>query len=80
MSGFRVRVMGQVYRGEQGLWDSFDVVVAVRSRRRNVVPRIAGCNDSSTGRIGGESSELHLVCFKLDPFPAVSLKETGRTL
>jgi hypothetical protein len=40
---------------------------------------VNGSNDSSTIRIGGESSEHHLLCFNLDLFTAVGLKETGRT-
>jgi hypothetical protein len=68
MSEIRVRVMGQVDRGEQGLWEVLDVIVAVGSRLRKVVPRIDGSTDSSTNRIGGEISKLHLVCFKLNLF------------
>jgi hypothetical protein len=41
-SEIHVRVMGQVDHGEQGLWDVSDVVVAVDSRRRKVIPRIDG--------------------------------------
>lgn len=68
MKEIRVRVMDQVDRGEQGLWEVLDVIVAVGSRLRKVVPRIDGSTDSSTSRIGGETSKLHLACFKLDVF------------
>jgi hypothetical protein len=66
MSEIRVRVMGQVDRGEQGLWEVLDVIVAVGRRLRKVVLRTDGSTDRSTSRIGGESSKLHLLCFRLD--------------
>jgi hypothetical protein len=77
----------QVDRGEQGLWEGFDVVVAVSSRRRKVVPRIVvavrsrhrkvvpridGSNDSSTSQIGRESREPHLGGDNLDAFAVKS--------
>jgi hypothetical protein len=66
VSYIRVRVKGQLDRGEQGFWEALGVTVEVRSCLRKIVLRIDVSTDSSTSRIGGEATKLHLVYLELD--------------